>query len=305
MIDTCIYIIDDLLFFCMVLSLLALFVLAIASHFKQTSYPKAKKQYHCAMLVSENSPLPATYKEEPYEFIVYKDLMQAISNLDEQRYELVILLSDTASGLSPQFLEKIYNAYDAGVQAIQLHTVIKNRKSLQTRLRALSEEMKNSFFRSGNTQLGFSASLSGFNMAIDLKWLRNNLRTAKTNLERKLFIQNIYIEYLPTVIVYCESVPVSPYRKRIWKALSFLLPSFLERNWNFCNRIGQQLIPSPLKLCIFVGIWTLLITGWDGSSSLKWWMAFFGLIITYSLAIPDYLVENKKKKKHFIWRKAH
>ncbi len=142
-------------------------------------------------------------------------------------------------------------------------------------------------------------------MAFDLEWLQKNQRTAKTNLERKLFKQNIYIEYLPDVIVHCDSAPVYPYRRRIQKTLSYLLPSLLEGNWNFCNRIAQQLIPSPMKLCTFVSIWTLLITGYHWTSSLKWWILLLGLAITYSLAIPDYLVEDKKKQKHSIWKKGH
>ena len=40
MIDSYIYIIDDLVFFCTGLLLLYLFVMAIASHFKHITYPK-------------------------------------------------------------------------------------------------------------------------------------------------------------------------------------------------------------------------------------------------------------------------
>ena len=71
------------------------------------------------------------YQQEAYEFITYKDLLEAINSLDKERYELVILLSDKASALSPHFLEKIYNAYDAGIQAMQLHTIINNRKGVR------------------------------------------------------------------------------------------------------------------------------------------------------------------------------
>ena len=53
MIDSYIYIIDDLVFFCTGLLLLYLFVMAIASHFKHITYPKAQKEYGCAILRSE------------------------------------------------------------------------------------------------------------------------------------------------------------------------------------------------------------------------------------------------------------
>lgn len=303
MIDSYIYIIDDLVFFCTGLLLLYLFVMAIASHFKHITYPKAQKEYGCAILVPEGSILPDVYKEEEYEFITYSDLYQAINSLDQERYDLVLFLSNTACALSPQFLNKIYNAYDAGVQAIQLHTIVENRKGIRNRFRAIREEIKNSLCRAGNTQFGLSSNLLGTNMAIDLKWLQKNMKSSKTNIERKLFRQNIYIDYLPDVIVYCQSAPACPYRKRIRKTTSYLLPSIFEGNWSFCNRIVQQLTPSPLKLCIFVSIWTSLITVYNWTLSFGWWIALFGLLITYSLAIPDYLVEDKKKKKHSIWRR--
>ena len=50
MIDSYIYIIDDLIFFCTGLLLLYLFVMAVASHCKHITYPKAQKAYRCAIL---------------------------------------------------------------------------------------------------------------------------------------------------------------------------------------------------------------------------------------------------------------
>lgn len=142
MIDSYIYIIDDLVFFCTGLLLLYLFVMAIASHFKHITYPKAQKEYGCAILVPEGSILPDVYKEEEYEFITYSDLYQAINSLDQERYDLVLFLSNTVCALSPQLLNKIYNAYDAGVQAIQLHTIVENRKGIRNHFRAIREEIK-------------------------------------------------------------------------------------------------------------------------------------------------------------------
>ncbi|QIU96407.1 glycosyltransferase family 2 protein [Bacteroides faecium] len=303
--DSYIYILDDLIFFFTGVLFIYLFVLAVASHFKHIIYSKAKKKYHCAILIPEGSPLITIYKEEPYEFITYNDLYQRINSLDKEQYDLVLILSDTTCALSPRLMDKIYDAYDSGIQAIQLHSITENRKGFRNRFRILCDEIQNSICRAGNTQFGLSSNLLGTNMAIDLGWLQKNLKSSRTNIERKLLRQNIYIDYLPDAIVYCQSAPACPYRKRIRKMASYLLPSLLEGNWSFFNRIIQQLIPSPLKLCIFVAIWATLITGYDWTSSFGWWILLFGLLIAYSLAIPDYLVEDKKKKKHSIWRKRH
>lgn len=304
MIDTYIYILEDFVFLCTGLLLLYLFILAIASHSRHFVYPKAQKEYHCAILIPEGSPLPEINQGKNYAFIPYQDFFQTVNSLDKERYQLVLLLSASATSLSPQTLDKIYNAYDAGVQAIQLHTVVENRKGFRNRLRAISEEIKNSMFRTGNTQFGLSSHLSGINIAIDLAWLQKNLRSSKTNIERKLFRHSIYIDYLSNAIVYCQSFPASPYRKRTWKMMSYFLPSLLEGNWSFCNRIVQQLIPTPLKLCLFIAICTVLITAYNYTLSFGWWVLLFGVFVTYSLAIPDYLVEDTKKK-HSIWRKRH
>ena len=73
--DNFIYIADDFFFLCIGLLLLYLFVMAIASHFKHITYPKAQKEYGCAILVPEGSILPDVYKEEEYEFITYSDMI--------------------------------------------------------------------------------------------------------------------------------------------------------------------------------------------------------------------------------------
>lgn len=305
MMNPYIYIIDDLVFFFTGILIIYLFVLSAASHFKHIVYPKTQKKYRCAILIPEESQLPTMHKDESCEIITYSDLHQGVNSLDKDQYDLVLILSGTVRTLSPRLMDKIYDAYDSGVQVIQLHTVTENRKGFRNRFRILCEEIKNSLYRAGNTQFGLSSSLLGTNMAIDLQWLQKNLKSSKTNIERKLLRQNIYIDYLPDAVVYCQSAPTCPYRKRIRKTTSYLLPALLEGNWSFLNRIIQQLIPSPLKLCIFVGFWTLLITGYSWTSSLSWWIILFSLLITYSLAIPDYLVEDKKKKKYSIWRKRH
>ena len=78
--DYFIYIADDFFFLCIGLLLLYLFILAVASHFKHSNYPKARKQYQCAILVQDGSLLPFMYQQEAYEFITYKDLLEAIKS---------------------------------------------------------------------------------------------------------------------------------------------------------------------------------------------------------------------------------
>ena len=248
------------------------------------------------------------YQQEAYEFITYKDLLEAINSLDKERYELVILLSDKASALSPHFLEKIYNAYDAGIQAMQLHTIINNRKGVRKRFHALSEEINNSLFRSGNTQIGFSSSLFGTNMAFDLEWLQKNQRTAKTNLERKLLKQNIYIEYLEDVYTYDEKVRGKKEfynQRRRWLATQFsnlfsgisqLPGAMLSGKWDYCDKLFQWMMPPRVLLLGFVILIACFLTVINIFLSIKWLGLLLFIGITFSLAVPDYLVDRQFKR---------
>ena len=70
-----------------------------------------------------------------------------------------------------------------------------------------------------------------------------------------------YIHWLPAgrncILPIRSGLPLS----ETYPENDFLLaPSIFEGNWSFCNRIVQQLTPSPLKLCIFVSVWASLIT---------------------------------------------
>lgn len=301
MIDACVYITDDLLFFFLGSAFIYLFVLVVASHLKRVDYSPSKRQYRYAILVPAPSSLPASYPQ--YHFFVYESLFKAIDELDEQSYDIAIILDSTVQHLPDNLLPEINKVYDAGIQAIQLHSVTLNRKGTCRYLSALQAETNNSFFCKGNSRLNLSSVLFETNMAIDLKWLQENLKSHKTNLERRLLIQHIYIEYLPNVIVQTESPLVHSYKRPKRRVVSDLLPSLLEGNWSFFNRIVQQLIPSPLFFCIFTGIWTIFLTGYEWPLSLKWWILLFLLSVTYSLAIPDYLIEDKNKKS-LLWKRT-
>lgn len=304
MVDICIRIADEILFLGTGSMLIYLFVLAIASHRKHRFYAPSKKSYQCAILVPPESKLPSLYSKDEYDFIVYEDLTQTVKSLNPELYDIAIILSGTACRLSPGFLDKIRNTYDAGVQAIQLHTVVENPKGFKQRFSAIYAEMNNSFFKSGNSHFGLSTALEKTNVAIDLKWLQDNIRSNRTNLERKLLSQSVYIDYLPDAVVYNETIPDSAYRRRMSRTFSDLMPAFIENNWSFFNRIVQQLMPSLLKVCIFSGIWMLFTMGYDWTLSFKWWGLLFFLSITYSLSIPDYLVKKKNKRAH-AWKKNH
>lgn len=298
MTDSTIQIADSLLLFCISLSLIYLFVFAVAAYIKRrSSYPKAEKNHRYIVLTPLNTSFtPQQYPETLYDIIVYNDLFQTIQELDETKYDMVVILGET-NHVSPKLLTKINQVFDADVKAIQLHRFIENRQTTRQKLHAIQEEINNSLFKSGATQLGLSSSLIGSDMALDMKWLKKNLKTSKSNLERKLLKQNIYIEYIESTSIYSKTNRKYAYHVSLRKTLPELPMAILSGNWSLCNKIVQQILPSALALCLITAIWALFLTIYDWTFSLKWWVILFGLTFTLCLAIPDYLVEEKKKKK--------
>ena len=78
-------------------------------------------------------------------------------------------------------------------------------------LDAVSEEINNSIFRKGHTRLGFSSGLSGSGMAFEYTLFKNLIQGIDKvgedkHMERKLLLQNIYIEYLEDVYTFDEKV---------------------------------------------------------------------------------------------------
>ena len=72
-------------------------------------------------------------------------------------------------------------------------------------------------------------------------------------------------------------------------------PLSIRRELGFLNRIMQLLIPSPLKLCIFVGIYALLMTAYNWTSSLGWWSILFGFI--HCIQSGDSGLSGRRQKK--------
>ena len=139
-------------------------------------------------------------------------LKAAIRYIEEgkTKYDNVIIL-DADNIVKNNYIEKINDAIYAGCSAIQTHRVAKNRDSSIAVLDAVSEEINNSIFRKGHTRLGFSSALSGSGMAFEYGLFKNIIQGCNDigedkYMERKLLLQNIYIEYLEDVYTYDEKV---------------------------------------------------------------------------------------------------
>ena len=294
MIDTLFHIANDFFFFCIILSGIYLFIFALIALFRHSGkYPATEKKYRFALLVPLQTHIEdLKYPKELYTVITYNDPVLAVRELDENQYDIAVILGETTH-VSPLLLQDINDAYDAGVMAMQLHHIIEHRPTGKIRRKAIREEIRNSIYRQGHVQAGLSSALEKTDIAIDVKWLKQNLKSPKSNLESRLLMQNIFIEYLHYAHVYSDSPRPLPYSK--WKALSKLPVTLLAGNWDYADKLFRQLVPSWRVLFLICSIWCIIATCYAWTLSLRWWFLLFGLLFTLCLAIPDYLIEKKKK----------
>ena len=206
--DTFIQTTDFILFLCFSLMTVYLGVLAIAASLRNDApYPEAGKRHRFAILVPPGStslPLPH-YPEELYQVFTYEDLTEAIAALNENDFDGVVVLGETTR-IEPAFLEEINSVFDAGIQAIQLRHITEKRSTRKQYFQALNEEITQALFGTGATRLGVSSALYGADMVLDLKWLKKNQKSRKSNLERRLVRQGIFVEYLEKVKVYSSDI---------------------------------------------------------------------------------------------------
>lgn len=296
--DAFIQTIDSVLFLCFSISLIYLFVFAIAASFRRTDiYPPARKKYRYAVLIPENSVFAAqNYPAELYDVIPVCSLYETIKEMDPANYDLAVILGET-DRVSPNLLDEINRAYEAGTTAIQLHHIITPRNSRKLRIKAINEEIRNSFFKQGQIRIGLSSAMDGKDMVLEFAWLKKNLKSPKSNLEKRLARQNIFVEYLENSCVESRTPRIPQYHVRIFRAVAALPEAILTANWDYLNKIVQWLLPSWVTLLIGATLIAILMTAYEWTSSLKWWGALFALIFTICLAIPDYLVEKTSKKK--------
>lgn len=241
-------------------------------------------------------------------------LKNAIEYIEKEQlqYDIIVIL-DADNLTDDDFLEKINDAFYSGCSAVQTHRVAKNRDTNIAVLDAVSEEINNSIFRKGHTQIGFSSALIGSGMAFEYNLFKECIMSSQhigvdKQLEQILLLQNIYIEYLEVVYTYDEKVANKDSfydQRRRWLSNQFYnlfygiknIPlAILKGNWDYCNKLFQWMMPPRIVLLGLIIIIAMIMTILDWSISFKWWGLLLLLCITFSLAVPDYLVDKRFKK---------
>lgn len=296
----------------------AVIVSSVTSFLKQ-NYPK---ENYDIVVVSDHmkdetneelSKLPIILLKATYEnSSKAKALNFAADNLDSAKYDIAVIM-DADNITTPDFLNYINKTYAAGSNAIQAHRRAKNLNTDTAILDAISEEINNSIFRAGHVRLGFSSALIGSGMAFDYKWFQENIKFTDSSgedkeLEALLLKQHIYIEYLDTVYVYDEKTQANRafnQQRRRWMAaqLHSLIHSFpdffgaiFQRNFDYADKILQWMMPPRMILIALILFFGCVLPFINWELCIKWWLLLLGLALTFSIAIPNYLVDIRFTK---------
>ena len=224
---------------------------AASTRSRKDTYPPARRQRRFVTLIpayksdavivrTAQAALQQDYPQELHEVVVIADRLQPATLAELRRMPIRVLeasfensskaraLNFAVGEIGPdgaeavaildadnlagrEFIARMNDALDSGIQAVQAHRTAKNRDTDTAVLDAASEEVNNSIFRRGHVALGFSSALIGSGMAFDYKWFRENIACCTTSgedkeLEALLLRQGIYIDYLDDVRVLDEKV---------------------------------------------------------------------------------------------------
>lgn len=351
--DIIIDIVDSILFILILFSVLYLFVFAIASLKKRRIYyPDADRKSRFAVIFpayredkviinSVKSFLNQNYPKSNYDIIVISDELKnttneelavlpiklimanypnrtkakalnlAIDNLDSS-YDAVVIM-DADNTVDNNFLDEINKAICFGIKALQTHRVAKDINTDMAVLDAASEEINNSFFRSGHIKLGLSSALSGSGMAFDYQWFIRNIKNITSvgedkELELELLRQGIYIDYLEDILVYDQKVQnqeVFYNQRRRWiatqydnlaKGIKYIPEAIKAGNIDLCNKIIQWMMMPRLIILGSITLIAIILLFINILLSVKWWILLLLMCLTLAIAIPDNMVNERLLK---------
>ncbi len=219
-------------------------------------------------------------------------------------YDIALVL-DADNVVPYDYLSDINDLFaNPGVEIVQTHRIAKNMNNDMALLDAISEEINNTIFRLGHAKLGLSAALIGSGMAFRYDLFRDTMLNIKAvggfdrELELTLLYQGKRFHYLPDTFVFDEKIQntqdFSRQRRRWLSAqwhycrifAKYLGKALAARNWDFCDKLFQQLSIPRLLLLGFTFFFAVLCTCYNWIWGMKWWALFALLVIALLVAIP-------------------
>lgn len=242
-------------------------------------------------------------------------IQQVMERHAPDEYDMVILFNSD-NRIVPTALDLFNNAYYAGCDAIQAHSMTENLTTKVAILNATSEEINNNIFRKGHTRMGFSSALIGSAMAFDFNTFHRICPSLQGEdlskaIEVALLKENVYIEYLEEVVCYSKKVEnadsykherldwVNTQKSSTFYAIKNLPGAILKGEWDYANKLVQWILPSRLLLLAYLAIFTIVVTLLDWHLSFKWYGLIIVTVLAFLMALPE--GEISKQFRHAFW----
>ena len=240
-----------------------------------------------------------------------KSLQLAINNLPQFKIYDVVIILDAGDVVEPEFLEHMNDAYEAaGTKAIQAHKVSFNRDTVSARLSAIFEEINNSIFRRGHTTIGLSAAMSNSGMVFNFEWFRQQILAAKINWEDKelealLLRHHIYVDYFDNIMVYGEKARKAEEfnrQHRNWiitqwwatvRNLRYLPQAIIQKHYDLIDKLLQWMLLPRIVMMVIIIVMCVITPFIYFTMAIKWWVLFGIILFVFSMATPNYLVDEK------------
>lgn len=214
-----------------------------------------------------------------------------------ESYDACIVL-DADNCIDKSMLQKANNYLMSGARIIQAKRVAKNENNSMSRLDALSEIINNHIFRKGQRALGFSASLIGSGMIMEMNLFRmvmedmNVFSGFDKEMELRILKNKLTIEYAEDILVYDEKVSrhevyVNQRRRWTYAQLYFLKKNLVNAfvqliskgNGDYFNKVVQFAL-MPRIMCLGLSLILIPVAAFAGSAYLITSMLIAALIIS-------------------------
>ena len=240
-----------------------------------------------------------------------KSLQMAINNLPQFKIYDVAVILEAGDVIEPEFLEQMNDAYEsAGTKAIQAHKISLNRDTTSARLSAIFEEINNSIFRRGHISIGMPAAMASSGMVFDFNWFKYHVLASKINwvdkeLEALLARQHIYVDYFDKIYVYNEKARQAEEFNRqhrswmmtqaqaIFRNVRYLPAAIMNRHYDLIDKLLQWMLMPRMVMMAIIIFMCVIIPFIYLTAALKWWALFAIVLLIFSIATPNYLVDEK------------
>lgn len=283
-------------------------VVIIADSFKPSTIVELKK-------------LPIRVIEVSFEKSTKSKALNKAMEILGDNYDVALIL-DADNVMETDFLTKMNVAFNRGYKAVQGHRAAKNTNTSFAILDAVSEEINNHIFRKGHRVLNMSCGLIGSGMAFEYAFFKETMQNVLAvggfdkELELKLSLNKIMVEYLPEAYVYDEKVQDSKNfsnQRRRWLSaqVTYLRLYFLKGiyhlifkgNLVFFDKVFQMLQPPRILLLGFVTILAFLrvilaifnvsIDTFSLLNVQEWIFLFLLVFVSFLLSVPRKFYDAK------------